>query len=127
MKVGLPSIKNIFKPLIKSVLILLRLTAASDTDAAIYNKIYGSGIPKVITSNEQIKVILKIVKNSEEYDLVNERVSNPIDKEAKEQKVYFFCHDTEVDLLGAILLGNLLAGKEVIRADEGAIRAGQDF
>ena len=29
--------------------------------------------------------------------------------------------------LGASSLGNMLAGKEVMRAGEGAIRAGQDF
>ena len=29
--------------------------------------------------------------------------------------------------LGASLLGNLLTGKYKIRADEGAVRAGQDF
>ena len=29
--------------------------------------------------------------------------------------------------LGASLLGNLLTGKGKIRADEGAVRAGQDF
>ena len=39
--------KNILKPLAKSVLILLGLTAAaSATDAAIHKKIFGSGLTK---------------------------------------------------------------------------------
>ena len=41
MRVGLPLIKNIFTPLAKSVLMLLRLTvAASATDAFIQKKIF---------------------------------------------------------------------------------------
>ena len=44
LKTGLPLMKNVLKPLAKSVLIPLESTAASSpTDAAIYNKIFGSG------------------------------------------------------------------------------------
>ena len=44
LKTGLPLIKNVVKPLAKSLLIPLRLTAAaSATDAGIYKKILGSG------------------------------------------------------------------------------------
>ena len=32
-----------------------------------------------------------------------------------------------LDTLGAILLGNLLTGKDKIRAGKGTIRVGQDF
>ena len=43
MRVGLPLIKNIFTPLAKSVLMLLRLTVAvSVTDAFIQKKIFES-------------------------------------------------------------------------------------
>ena len=43
VKVGLPVIGNVLKPLAKSVLIPLRLTAAaSTTDAAIHKKMFGS-------------------------------------------------------------------------------------
>ena len=44
LKTGLPLIKNVIKPLAKSVLIPLGLTAAASTaDAGIHNKILGSG------------------------------------------------------------------------------------
>ena len=44
LKTGLPLMKNVLKPLVKSVLIPLGLTAAaSATDAAIHKKIFGSG------------------------------------------------------------------------------------
>ena len=43
IKAGLPLIENVLKSLAKSVLVHLRLTAAaSATDAAIKNKIFGS-------------------------------------------------------------------------------------
>ena len=44
LKTGLPLMKNVIKPLAKSVLISLRLTAAaSAADAGIHKKILGSG------------------------------------------------------------------------------------
>ena len=44
LKTGLPLIKNVIKPLAKSVSIPLGLTAAaSAADAGIYKKILGSG------------------------------------------------------------------------------------
>ena len=46
LKTGLPLIGNVLKPLAKSVLIPLGLTAAaSATDAAIHKKMFGSGCP----------------------------------------------------------------------------------
>ena len=45
LETGLPLRKNVLKPSAKSVLIPLGLTAAaSRTDAAIYKKMFGSGI-----------------------------------------------------------------------------------
>ena len=53
LKTGLPLIKNVLKPLAKSVLIPLGLTAAaSATDATIYKEMFGSGTKTLITSNE---------------------------------------------------------------------------
>ena len=43
LKTGLPLMKNVLKPLAKSVLIPLELTAAvSATDASLHKKIFGS-------------------------------------------------------------------------------------
>ena len=52
LKTGLPLIKNVIKPLAKSFLIPLGLTAAaSAADAGIHKKILGSGNTTLIISN----------------------------------------------------------------------------
>ena len=62
LKTGLPLVENVLKPLAKSVLIPLGLTAAaSATDAAIQKKIFESGIATLIILNEEIN-IMKIGK-----------------------------------------------------------------
>ena len=55
LKTKLFIMKNVVKPLAKSVLILLGLTVgASATDAAIHKKIFGSGITTLTISNEEM-------------------------------------------------------------------------
>ena len=66
--------------------------------------------------------ILKIVKSLENYGLLLKGVSETIQHEAKEQRVGFL--GMLLGTLGASLLGDVLSGKCVIRADEGTIRAG---
>ena len=62
LKAGLPLIGNLLKPLAKSVLIPLGLTAAeSATDAAIHKKMFGSGVTKLIISNQEMNDIMKIL------------------------------------------------------------------
>ena len=62
LKTGLPLIKNVIKPLAKSVLIPLGLTAAaSAADAGIHKKILRSGgHTTLIISNKDIKDLIKI-------------------------------------------------------------------
>ena len=65
LKTGLPLIKNVIKPLTKSVLIPLGLTtAASAADAGIHKKVLGSGhnTTTLIILNNEIEDIIKIVK-----------------------------------------------------------------
>ena len=52
-------------------------------------------------------------------------VSQTTKNEANKQKEGFL--NMLLGTLGASLYGNLLTGKGTIRADEGTIRAGQDF
>ena len=61
LKMGLPLIKNIIKPLAECVLIPLRLTAtASAADTGIDKKILGSGnTTTLIISNNEIEDIIK--------------------------------------------------------------------
>ena len=66
--------------------------------------------------------ITKAVKSLEDSDLLWKGVSETIQNEAKEQKGGF-C-STLLGILGARLLGNILAGKGINRAGEGVITAG---
>ena len=72
LKTGLLLIKNVIKPLAKSVLIPLGLTAAaSAADAGIHKKILGSGHnATLVISNNEMKDIIKIVKSLEDSDLL---------------------------------------------------------
>ena len=69
----------VLKPLTKSVLIPLGLTAsASATDAAINKKMIGSGITALIILNEETNDIMKIVQSFEESGLLIKGVSETI-------------------------------------------------
>ena len=114
LKSGLPLLKSVIKPFA-----MLGLTAV--TDAAINKKILGSGTTTLIISNNEMNDILKIVKSLEDSGVLLKGVSETIKNEAKEQKGGFL--SMLLGALGASLLGNMLAGKEVIRAGEETIRA----
>ena len=78
LKTGLPLMKNVLKPLAKSVLILLGLTAArSGIDAAIDKKMFESGVTKLIILYEEMNNI-KIVKSLEESGLLIKGVCRTI-------------------------------------------------
>ena len=65
--------KNVLKPLTKSVLIPLGLTAAaSAADAVIHEKMLGSGTTTLIISNEEINDVMKIIKSLDESGLVKQ-------------------------------------------------------
>ena len=129
LKTGLPLIKSILKPLAKSVLIPLGLTAAvSAADAGIHKKILGSGQNNttLIISNDEMDDILKIVTSYENSGPLSKGVSETIQHEAKEQKGGFL--SMLLGTLGASLLVDILSkglsGKGGIRAGKGTIRAG---
>ena len=117
----MPLIGNVLKPLAKSVLIPLGLTAAaSATDAAIHKEMFESSMTTLITWNEEMNDIMKIVQLLEESGLLIKRVSETIKNEAKEQKGGFV--GILLSTLGASLLGNLLTGKGKIRAGEARLK-----
>ena len=127
LKTGLPLMKSVIKPLAKSVLIPLELTAAaSAADAGIHKKILGSGHNNnttLIISNDEMDDILKIIKSLEDSGVLLKGVSETIQHEAKEQRGGFL--SMLLGTLGASLLGDILSkglfGKGVIRACEGTI------
>ena len=133
LKTGLPLIKSVIKPLAKSILVPLGLTAAaSAADAGIHKKILGSGSNNnnntiLIISNDEMNDILKIVKSLEDSGVLLKGVSEKIQNEAKEQGegvLSMLLGTLRASLLGDILSKGL-SGKGVIRAGEGIIRAGE--
>ena len=130
LKTGLPLIKSVIKPLAKSILIPLGLTAATSTaDAGIHKKILGSGYNRpsssashtttLIISNDGMEDIIKIVKSLKDSGLLLKGVSQTVQDEAKEQKRGFL--SMSLGTLGESLLGNILAAKGINRAGEGVI------
>ena len=109
--------KNVLKPLAKSVLIPLGLTAAAAaTNAAIHRKMFGSGDTTLMISNEEMNDVMKIVKSREESGLLIKSISQTIKNEAKELKGGFF--GMLLGTLGTSLLGNLSTVKGTIRTGE---------
>ena len=83
LKTGLPLIKSVIKPLARSVLVPLGLTAAaSAADAGIHKKILGSSSDHnntiLIISNDEMDDIIKIVKSLEDSGVLLKGVSETI-------------------------------------------------
>ena len=114
-KTWLPLIKTVIKPLAKSVLIPLGLTAAtSAAGAGIHKKILASGnVTTLVISND----IIKIVKSLEYSGLLLKGVTETVQNEVKEQKWGFL--SMLLCTLGASLLGNLLTRWGIYRAGKG--------
>ena len=104
MKVAIPLAKNVLAP--------LEITAAASAiDAGIQTKMHGSGTTTLIVSNEEMNDIMKILQALEDSNLLLKGVTKSIKKETKEQKGRFL--NMLLGALGANLLGNVLAGKEL--------------
>ena len=94
-------------PLAKYILAPLGITAAASAiDAGIQKK-----IQTLITSNEEMNDIMKIVQTLEDSNILLKGVTKTIKKETKKQKGGFLI--MLLGTLGANLLGNLLANKEL--------------
>ena len=105
-------------PLAKNVLPLLGITAAaSPIDPGIQKKIHGSGTTTLIISNNEMNDIMKIAQALEDSNILLKGVTKTIKNETKEQKGGFL--SMLLGTLGASLLGNLLAGKGIVRAGSG--------
>ena len=108
LKTGLPLIKNVIKPLAKSVLIPLGLTAAvSAADAGIHKRFLepDHNTTTLILSNNEIEDIIKIVKSLKDSALLLKEVTERVQSGVKEQKRGFL--SMLVGTLGASLLVNL--------------------
>ena len=110
VKVAIPWAKNVLAPLGTTA-------AASAIDAGIQKKIHGSGTTTLIISIEEMNDIMKIIQALEDSNILLKGVTKTIKNETKEQKGGFL--SMLLGTLGASLLGNLLAGKEIVRAGSG--------
>ena len=80
-------------------------------------KIHGSGTATLLISNEEMNDIIKIVQALEDSNILLKGVTKSIKNETKKQKGGFL--SILLDTLGASLLGNVLAGKRLVRAGSG--------
>ena len=92
--------------------------AASPIDAGIQKIIHGSGTTTLITSNEEMNDILKIVQALEDSNILIKGITKTIQNETKEQKDGFL--SMLLGTLRAVLLGNLLVRKGIVRAGYGS-------
>ena len=115
MKVAMPLAKNVLAP--------LGLTGAMFAiDGSIQKKIHGSGV-KLITEQEDMNDIMKIIEALENSGILLKGVSKTIENETSEKRGGFL--SMLLGTLGASLLGNLLTGrKDIMRAGYGIVRAG---
>ena len=128
LKIVLLLIANVLKPLAKSTLIPLGLTAAASAiDAVIHKKFFGSVAAALIISNDEMNDIMKIIKSLEGSGLLIKGVSETIKNEAKQQKEGFL--SMLLGTLGASLLGNLSTGRGAIAMNQGqgTNKVDQDF
>ena len=112
MKVAIPFAKNVLDP--------LGITAAASAiDAEIKKKTkkHSSGATTLIISNEEMNDIMKVVQDLEDSNILLKGVTKTIKNETKEQIGGFL--SMLLGTLGASLLGNLLAGKRIVRAGTG--------
>ena len=107
MKIAVPLAKNILAP--------LGITAAASAiDAGTQKKIHGSGTTTLIISNEEINDIMQIVQALEDCNILLKGITKTIKNETKEREGGFL--SMLLATLGTSLLGNLLAGKGIVRA-----------
>ena len=110
MKVAIPLAKNVLAPLVITA-------AASAIDAGIQKKLRGTGTTTLIIPNEEMNDIMKIVQALEDSNTLLKGVTKTIKNKTKEQKRGLL--SMLLGTLGASLLGNLLAGKGIVRAGSG--------
>ena len=107
MKVAVPLAKNILPP--------TGITAATFAlDAGIQKKIHGSETTTLIISNEEMNDIMKIVSALEDSNILLKGITKTVENVTKRGFLGML-----LETLGASLLGNMLAGKGILRAGYG--------
>ena len=109
MKVVLPLMKNILKPLAKSILIPIELKVAAVADGGIHKIVLRSRTTALVISNEETKDIMELVKSLDNSGLLIKGITQTIKNETKEQRDGFL--GMSLGTLAASLSGNMLEGK----------------
>ena len=123
LKTGLPLMKNVIKPLAKSVLIPLGLAAAvSGSGRPLFSLLHNNNNAILIISNDEMKDTVEIVESLEDSGLLPERANETIQNKAKEQRGQFL--SMLLGRLGASLLGDILKDRGINRAGKRIVRAG---
>ena len=104
-------------PLAKKVLAPLGITGVAQQLMQELKKLHGSRTTTLTISNQEMNDIIEIVQALVDSDILIKRVTKTIKNETKEQKGGFL--SMLLGTLGASLLGNLLTGKEILRAGTG--------
>ena len=105
-------------PLAKNVLALLGIAAAASAiNAGIQKKVHNSGTTNLITLSVEMNDIMKNVQALEDSNILLKGFTKTIKNETKKQKGRLL--SMLLGTLGVSLLGNLLAGKGIVRADSG--------
>ena len=79
---------------------------------------HGSGTKPLIISNKKMNDMMKIIEALEDSNVLLKGFTKTIKNETKKQKGWFLIMLLGTSL-GASLLGNLLTGKGIVRADSG--------
>ena len=93
------------------------MAAASAIDAGIQKKIHDSGTTTLISSNEELNDMMKIVQTLEDSNILLKSITKTIENETKVRKEGLL--EMLLRTLGASLFGNMLAGKGIVRAGYG--------
>ena len=112
------SLMKVAITLAKHVLAPLGITeAATAIDVGIRKKTHVSATTTLIILNKEMNDMIKIVQTVEDSNILLKAVTKTVKNETKEQREGFL--SMLLGTLGASLLGNILAGKGIVRAGSG--------
>ena len=112
------SLMTVAIPLAKHVLAPLGITAAATAiDIGIQKETHVSATTTLIILNKEMNDMIKIVQTVENSNILLKAVTKTIKNETKEQREGFL--SMLLGTLAASLLGNILAGKGIVRAGSG--------
>ena len=92
-------------------------TAASAASSGIHKEVLGSGRTTLKISNKEIEEVMKIVKSFDDSGLFTKGAIQTTENETKWQKGSFF--GMLSGTLGENLVGNMQAGKSIVREGYG--------